>query len=215
MRGEGISPEYRDRIFDPYFTTKERGNGLGLSTSYTTLKRHGGHIAVDSPPGNGATFSIFLPASNFLVRSDKNDPDGLIQGKGRVLVMDDEPVIREIACDLLASLGYEVHASENGEEAVRIYKQSIDIGKPFDLVIMDLTVPGGMGGKEAIGKLKELDPDVKAIVSSGYSHDPVMGNFAEYGFTAVLAKPYSARQMSRMLWSILAENDGETMAEVS
>ena len=197
--GVGISPEHIGRIFDPYFTTKTTGNGMGLASSFAVINRHGGHIQVNSRVGCGTEFSVFLPASEKCV-APKRDIRGLpTKGTGRVLLMDDEPLIRDLAAELLTYLGYNVRTSKDGAEAIDLYKESKDRGEPFDAVIMDLTIPGGMGGKEALEKLLKLDPQIKAIVSSGYCNDPIMGDFRRYGFTGVLAKPYSAQEMSEIL----------------
>lgn len=201
--GVGISPEHLEKIFDPYFTTKKKGTGLGLATSYATTRRHGGHIAVDSEVGIGTTFSMYLPASDNCPERPHQSSCAIQEGRGRILVMDDEPSIRDVASQMLLSLGYEVSTSKDGSEAINLYKRSKDGGEPFDAVIMDLTVPGGMGGKEAIGRLRDLDPQIKAIASSGYCNDPIMGDFREYGFAGVLAKPYSATEMNEVLRELI------------
>jgi PAS domain S-box-containing protein len=201
--GIGVPPENLQKIFDPYFTTKTKGSGLGLAASYATIKRHGGHITVDSKVGVGTTFTIFLPASERERQPTDLSPWPLREGKGKILLMDDEPAIRELASRMLTSLGYRVSATEDGREAIRLYQKSSAGGDPFDVVIMDLTIPGGMGGKEAIQKLRDFDPHVRAIVSSGYCNDPIMGDFKKYGFAGVLAKPYNAKEMSDALHSLI------------
>ena len=201
-RGIGISEEYLQRIFDPYFTTKEKGRGLGLATAYSIVKNHEGHIAVGSKLRLGTIFHIYLPASEDVLPQEEKAEERTSMGKGRVLVMDDEEMIRDMAGDMLERLGYEVEFAREGEEATRQYRKAWESNQPFDVVIMDLTVPGGMGGKEAMEKLLEIDPDVKVIVSSGYSNDPVMANFGEYGFRGVLTKPYRLREMSEALQRI-------------
>jgi two-component system, cell cycle sensor histidine kinase and response regulator CckA len=201
--GIGIAAEHLQKIFDPYFTTKETGIGLGLATSYATIKRHGGHIMVESEEGAGATFRVFLPASSNSALPQPRPSRALREGRGKILLMDDESVIRDLASDLLTSLGYRVFTTRDGLETISLYKKSKDGGEPFDAVIMDLTVPGGMGGRETIERLRDLDPGIRAIVSSGYCNDPIMGDFRKYGFCGVLAKPYSATEMSETLHALI------------
>ena len=199
-QGIGISEEFIQKIFDPYFTTKEKGNGLGLAASYSIVKKHNGHITVESRVGAGTTFYIYLPASpEGTIVNRKNVENKALMGKGRVLIMDDEEMIRELVCQLLSRIGYEVDAAIDGAEAIELYRKAKESDNPFDAVIMDLTIPGGMGGKEAIQELTETDPEIKAIVSSGYSSDPIMSEFKEYGFAAAIAKPYRIEQLSEAL----------------
>ncbi|MCD6185632.1 MAG: response regulator [Deltaproteobacteria bacterium] len=195
--GHGIPNEYLAKIFDPYFTTKHAGNGLGLATVFSIIKRHNGYIFVESEIGKGTTFFIYLPVlTEIIIHKKKKD---IITGKGRVLVMDDEAMVLEVSRAMIESLGYETAFAENGAEAVAKYKEAMDRGKPFDIVILDLTVQGGMGGRGAIKRLLEIDPQVKAIVSSGYSVDSAMAKFEEYGFIDVLAKPYKLETLSKIL----------------
>jgi PAS domain S-box-containing protein len=202
--GVGISEKNLVRMFEPYFTTKVKGNGLGLATSYSIIKNHGGHIIVKSKLGIGTTFTIYLPASKEPVPvKDEFVKDIAIHGSGKILVMDDEEVIGILLKKMLANSGYNVELATNGKEAIQKYSEAMEAGKPFAGVILDLTVPGGMGGKEVIKKLLEIDPDVKAIVSSGYSTDQTMSNFKEYGFSGVVAKPYAVGEIEKTLHSIL------------
>ncbi|MBI5249368.1 MAG: response regulator [Desulfomonile tiedjei] len=201
--GVGVAPEHIPKIFDPYFTTKDTGSGLGLATSYAAIRRHGGHITVDSDVGVGTTFCIFLPASESRALPASRSSEVVQPRGGRILVMDDEPLIRDVASQMLTSLGFEVSTSKDGTEAITLYRTSREQGEPFDAVIMDLTIPGGMGGKEAIRELRDLDPEIKVIVSSGYCNDPIMGDFREYGFSGVLVKPYNAREMNEILHSLV------------
>ncbi len=189
--GEGIKPEDLPRIFDPYFTTKQTGSGLGLAAVYSIIKKHRGHIDVESTVGVGTTFRLWLPASHD-ARINTTPPMPVTTSKfeGRVLFMDDEEVIRRMAVMLLQRLGFAVECAVDGAEAVEKFRAAHDAGNPFSLVIMDLTVPGGMGGREAITRLQGIDPLVKAIVSSGYSSDPVLANYRAHGFCGVVAKPY-------------------------
>lgn len=199
-QGIGIPEGHLQKIFDPYFTTKQKGNGLGLTTAYSIVKNHDGHIAVESQLGAGATFSIYIPAVSESVRSKKKEVrEKPVMGSGRILVMDDEEMIRDLAYRMLSKIGYEAVVAKDGSEAIELYKKAKESGRPFKAVIMDLTVPGGMGGKEAIQKLIEIDSKVKAIVSSGYSTDPVMSNFKKYGFSDVVVKPYGIKELSNVL----------------
>jgi CheY-like chemotaxis protein len=202
--GIGISPEHLGRIFDPYFTTKQKGSGLGLATSYSIIKNHGGYIGVESELGKGTKFYVYLPASEKRAEEKKRVQEKVEGGvKGRVLIMDDEAIIRTAAGRALMRMGYEVGYAKGGEEALEIYKRAKDENKPFDVVIMDLTIPGGMGGKEAIKRLKDIDPDVKAIVSSGYSTDPIMSDYKQYGLRGVVSKPYSIEELAQTLHKVM------------
>ncbi|OGP24017.1 MAG: hypothetical protein A2X93_08255 [Deltaproteobacteria bacterium GWC2_56_8] len=194
--GVGIPHENMERIFDPYFTTKEYGTGLGLSASYSIIKNHDGHISVESTPGKGSAFFVYLPASRSTRPEALKTLSTVVCGSGRVLVMDDEEVVRDTAGAILGVLGYTAAYAKDGAEAIEAYMEARDNGEPFDAVIMDLTVPGGMGGKEAMEMLLQIDPSVKAIVSSGYSNDPIMSEFARSGFKAVIPKPYTVAEFS-------------------
>ncbi|MFC2021371.1 PAS domain S-box protein [Chloroflexota bacterium] len=204
--GVGIKKEHLDRIFDPYFTTKQKGSGLGLATSYSIIKNHDGYIKVDSTLGVGTTFEIYLPASKKLVvEVEETKAKGVIAGEGRILVMDDEEIVQQFLHSGLTGIGYEVVLTKDGAEAIEQYVKAKESGQPFSAVIMDLTIPGGMGGKEAIKKLLEIDPDAMVIVSSGYSSDPIMSNFEEYGFSSVIAKPYIIEQLCETLSKLLGK----------
>jgi signal transduction histidine kinase/ActR/RegA family two-component response regulator len=206
-QGIGISPEHLARIFDPYFTTKPLGNGLGLASVYSIVQRHGGMVTATSEPGRGSTFALLIPAAN--ERAGENgaqDQDvSPLQGDGRILVMDDEEMIREMAVSMLEELGYEVKACENGAEAVALHANSLEKGNPFAAIILDLTVPGGMGGKEVAALVREIDPDVPLIVSSGYSGDAVVAEYRTFGFTGVVTKPYTQTEMGGELLRVLGE----------
>ncbi len=197
--GVGIQEKHLSTIFDPYFTTKQKGSGLGLATAHSIVKNHDGYIGVESRVGEGTTFHIYLPAGEGSVIGVEQEDDLITPGEGRVLLMDDEEIVRSAATGLIESLGYEVVLALDGAEAIRLYSEAIDSGNLIDAVIVDLTVPGGMGGKEAIGRLLEIDPDVKVIVSSGYSSDPIMANFREYSFKGCLAKPYRLVDLGKVL----------------
>jgi CheY-like chemotaxis protein len=202
--GPGIAPENRAKIFDPYFTTKDFGHGLGLATVYSIIKKHQGHIEVESEPGCGTTFTVWLPASHEAPYvSTGNTPPTMSVLKGRVLFMDDDETIQHMAAKIISRLGPEVDLAQDGSQAVRMYKDALDAGRRYDLVIMDLTIPGGMGGKEAISMLRGIDPTVKAIVSSGYSSDPILADFRAHGFSGMVAKPYDIKDLIRTLQQFL------------
>ena len=202
-QGMGIHPNYIKKVFDPYFTTKQKGSGLGLAVAYNIVAKHDGQLTVDSELGEGTTFTILLPASTISPKTYVEKREEIVSGQGRVLVMDDEDYIRELASAMLSKLGYEVVVAEDGQTAVDLYKKAFDQGRPFDAVILDLTVPGGMGGRETIKHLNEIDKNVRAIVSSGYSNDPVMANFTNYGFRGAVQKPYLVQEMSQVLRSVI------------
>ncbi len=204
-QGVGIPPEHLDKVFDPFFTTKRRGNGLGLSTVYTIVKNHEGHITVDSTSDGGATFIIYLPASRKKGPITKGKRVKLSFGRGKILLMDDEEMILEVSSAMLKRLGYEVTVAQDGAEAIDHYRQATSAGDPFDAVILDLTVPGGLGAKETIGELKQINPQARVIVSSGFSDDPLMNDFDQYGFRGVMPKPYNLTQLSDMMRKILKE----------
>ncbi len=204
--GTGIEQEYLDRIFDPYFSTKQAGSGLGLATVYSIINKHGGSLSVESRVGEGAIFTIYLPAAKTsqLLGNEPAKTKFVIENQsGRILVMDDEKEIRLVSSQLLKIIGFLAETAADGENAIAMYKQAMQAGEPFDAVIMDLTIAGGMGGEETIGKLLAIDPQVKAIVSSGYSEDPVMANYAEYGFKGIITKPYSLDDLQKVLTGVL------------
>ena len=203
--GVGIQEEHLPKIFDPYFTTKEEGSGLGLATAYSIIKNHAGYIMAESAAGVGTTFYIHLPASKKEIGRVEAVEEKLVSGKEKILVMDDDDIIRDVAGKMLTKLGYEVDFARDGSEAIELYKKSKNSGRPFDVVIIDLTIPGGMGGRETMQKLLEVDPHVKAIVSSGYSDDAVMSNYTNYNFKGVIAKPYRIEELSKTVRSVLAE----------
>ena len=204
--GTGIPEDHIQKIFDPFFSTKQAGSGLGLATSYSIIEKHDGHITVESQLGAGTTFHIYLPASpEEVLVTEKEEAEDPVMGEGRILVMDDEEVVRELASDILVNIGYEVITAIDGAQAIELYKKAMESGNPFDAVIIDLTIPGGMGGKETIQRLVEIDPNIKAIVSSGYSNDPMLADFGRYGFKGVIAKPYKTREMSEVLHKGVAE----------
>lgn len=202
--GPGIPPEALAKVFDPYFTTKTHGSGLGLATVYSIAHRHHGHVSVESPPGRGAIFHVWLPALPGAVAAAPGMEEvPRVRLGGRVLFMDDEKAVRLAAGRLAQRLGLDVDTAAEGAEAVLLCREACARGQRFDVVVMDLTVPGGMGGVEAVAQIRAFDPEVRAIVSSGYSSDPVMSNFAAHGFDGVVAKPYSVEELERVLRQVL------------
>ncbi len=203
--GIGIPKEHLSRIFDPYFTTKQKGSGLGLATAYSIIKSHGGFIDVESELGKGSRFYIYIPASEkrVLQRKSEGEKRAEARSRARVLIMDDEAIIRKSVGRALTRMGYDVEYATDGEEAIELYTKAREENRAFDLVIMDLTVPGGMGGREAIKRLRDIDPDVRAVVSSGYSNDPVMSEFTNYGFRGVISKPYTIEDLAETLRQVL------------
>jgi signal transduction histidine kinase/ActR/RegA family two-component response regulator len=204
--GRGISADVLRRIFDPYFTTKPGGAGLGLATAYAIVLKHGGHIAVESAPGTGTVFTVDLPASQETPLTETSNSAPIQTGTERLLVMDDEETLCTLFKAVLSQLGYVVQTAGDGAEAVALYQAAKAAGAGFDAVLLDLTVLGGMGGMEAAARLKQLDPNAKLIVSSGYSDAPVMSHFSDYGFDAVILKPWTVKEISDVLRRVLVEN---------
>jgi len=211
--GIGIPPESLERIFEPYFTTKKTGKGLGLATVYSIVKNHNGHIVVSSKEGEGTTFTLYLPCGDGIGELlpketavlDENSPADF---SGKVLVMDDEKNIRDVAGEMLDFLGYEAEFASDGIEAVELFKTRFGSSEPFVAVLLDLTVQGGMGGKEAVELLKEIDPDVKVIASSGYSNDPILADHKIYGFSGIISKPYQLSDLKQVLVQVLGGSSG-------
>ncbi len=209
--GTGISKENMTKIFDPYFTTRKEGSGLGLATVYSITRKHNGTIKVESEMGVGTTFHIYLPASEKEILKEpvlsKEEPESTEKGpvtrKRKVLLMDDETSIRLSATENLRDLKYEVEAAREGEEAIMLYKDAMESNEPFDAVILDLTIIDGMGGEKTMEKLLEIDPDVKAIVVSGYVKNRIMANFKKYGFSDILAKPYETEELDEILQNVI------------
>lgn len=201
--GIGISDGQLDRIFDPYFTTKEQGSGLGLAVAYSIIRKHDGHISVKTSAGNGSTFSIYLPASREKVKGEERPiREKKAAGKGRILVMDDEELVRKVAKNMLEYLGCQVLTAEDGVEAIAVYCDAAKGGSPIDMVIMDLTIPGGMGGEEAVKELLRIDPQAKVVVVSGYANDPIMANYRQYGFSDAVSKPFQVDDFVQLLESL-------------
>jgi two-component system cell cycle sensor histidine kinase/response regulator CckA len=198
--GCGIPPENLSKIFDPFFTTKKHGMGFGLATSYSIIQSHGGYLTVESRVGEGTRFYFFLPAASETPPPAGEAAEKPYRGRGRILVMDDDRFLQDVYKRLLERLGYSPLVVSDGAMALASYRQAREEGRPFAAVIMDLTIPGGMGGKEAIRHLLAMDPQAVAIIASGYSRDPVMAHYREYGFKDLIEKPFSNQRLSEVLW---------------
>ena len=201
--GIGIPEEYIDKIFDPFFTTKHRGSGLGLATSYSIVRKHGGFIQAKSHLGIGTTFTVYLPATEKKIFVAGGDKPGVISGKGKILLMDDEEIVRDTIGEMLSYLGYRTEFAKDGVEAIDLYVHARKNNDPFDMVILDLTVPGGMGGQEAMEEFLVIDPRIKAIVSSGYANNRIMSEFGRYGFVDVISKPYKLEELSETVSRVM------------
>jgi PAS domain S-box-containing protein len=205
-QGPGIPKAHLNRIFDPYFTTKKEGSGLGLAMAHSIIKNHDGYITADSRPGKGAVFTIYLPVSSSSAKLPKKKEERTRKGSGKVLIMDDEEMIRSITAEMLESLGYETGLAADGKEALFQFTEAAGKGRPFDAVLLDLTIPGGMGGIGVMQMLREIDPGVRAVVLSGYSTDPIMSTADRHGFKGVLSKPYTMQELSETLSTMLEED---------
>ena len=206
-QGIGISKQHLSKIFDPFFTTKQKGNGLGLATAYSIIKKHGGHLMAQSELGKGSKFTIYLPVTGSPVSPAAASPMPYrCMQNCRILIMDDDELIRTMTVKALEKCGCSADFTDNGNDAIEFYKKARESGNPYDLVIMDLTIPGGMGGREAILILKKIDPDIKAVVSSGYSSDPVMSNPQKYGFDAGIAKPFKVDALYKIVGETMDRN---------
>jgi len=201
--GIGIPAQYLPRIFEPYFTTKTKGHGLGLPMVWSVVKNHGGHIETESEPGKGTQFRIFLPATGRSLKVEAARVIKVAKGSGRILLLEDEEIVSRAAIRMLTELGYSCEITADGKEALKVYAAAKECGKPFDAVIMDLTIPGGMGGKEAGAELRRVSPEAVIIVSSGYSDEPVMADYHSFGFDAVLPKPYRYEDLAGALSRLL------------
>lgn len=208
--GVGIPKMNLDRIFDPYFSTKglgsRKGTGLGLSICMSVIRKHEGHISVESQEGAGTTFHIWLPASPAVRQPSAAGPTKVEPASRKILFMDDDERIRSLVENMMLFLGYEVTFACSGEEAIEIYSNTKATGKPYDAVILDLTIQGGMGGDQAVTRLLEIDPGVKAVISSGYADSPVLKHFREYGFAAAIAKPYRIEELKVLLEELFSSD---------
>jgi PAS domain S-box-containing protein len=201
--GIGIPQTYLRRIFEPYFTTKQAGSGLGLSIVYSIMRQHGGTVTVESELGKGARFYLYLPAAESTVAEKPAGQPVLRTGSARVLVMDDDEMVQQVLKGMLRHLGYQVDVVNDGKEMLEAYASALAGGEPYGVVIMDLTVPGGMGGKEAVRELKRRFPQARAIVSSGYASDPIMASYRDYGFDGVIPKPFTMEDLSQVVYEVL------------
>ncbi|MDO8542413.1 MAG: PAS domain-containing protein [Opitutaceae bacterium] len=201
--GSGIKPEHVEKIFDPFFTTKKHGTGLGLATVLSIARKHGGQLALDTQVGVGTAFTVYLPKADKPVEIQARRAASLRFGTGRVLFMDDDAKISALTATMLQSLDYKFDLAKNGEEAIALYKRYQNIGRPYDAVIMDLTVVGGMGGEECFGELRKLDPEVRAIVASGYDNEDMARQFLDRGFCGYLTKPYRVTELGKVLKTVL------------
>lgn len=205
--GSGIPAKYIEKIFDPYFSTKQTGSGLGLSICHSIISKHDGNISVQSEVGKGTTFIIYLPASL------QTGPDtgmteehiGKTERKAKIMVMDYETMVRDVAKHELEWLGHEVVLAEDGHEAIELYNKYFESGRAIDIIIMDLTIPGGMGAKDAVQEILRINPDAKVVVSSGYSNDPIMANYQDYGFKASIAKPFKMAELNKIINTVLKQ----------
>jgi PAS domain S-box-containing protein len=204
-KGTGIAQENLDKIFDPYFTTKKTGNGLGLSATYSIIRKHKGFIGVDSEPGTGTTISIYLPSSEKFPSTEIMSDKKILPGTGRILIMDDEEIIRDVIVESLTSIGYQVDVTKDGEETIQYYHEAVKKESPYDAVILDLTIPGGKGGKETVKEIHKINPAAIVIVSSGYSKDPIMADYKKYGFAGVVPKPFNISELSNVLHEIIPQ----------
>lgn len=207
-QGIGIPSDKLNKIFDPFYTTKKEGTGLGLAISYSIIRQHDGYLEVESKLNVGTTFFIYLPAlpeATVLIEDQKKEVAPVGEGL-KILLMDDEKGILETVGEMLEYLGHQVLPAFDGEKVIKLYRQAMESGNPFDIVIMDLTVPGGMGGQEAIAYLRDIDPNVKAIVSSGYANDPIMADYERFGFCGVVTKPYKIDELLKVINRVVENN---------
>lgn len=207
-QGHGIEASHRTRIFDPFFTTRQKGRGLGLTSADSIIRNHGGFLTVDSLPGSGTTFFVHLPQAKENASAVVHSEEKVyLPGEKRILVMEDEQMVRTVLERMLDQCGCEADFARNGQEMIEAYGKAAAAGNPYDAVIIDLVITEGMGGKEAVEKLLEMDPDANAIVSSGYSDDLIMANFRNYGFKGALTKPYNIAELGRVLFDVLMKEE--------
>jgi CheY-like chemotaxis protein len=197
--GTGIPKKYLVKVFDPYFSTKQEGSGLGLAVCHSIINNHDGHMTVESEYGNGTTFHIYLPASQRKPEAKAVLTEESRRSGEKILIMDDDENILTVAVNMLNLMGYKTETARDGTEAISLYKQAMLDEQMFDGVLLDLTIPGGMGGRETLQQLATIDPEIKAIVSSGYTNDPIMTDYQAHGFRGAVTKPYNMQQLGQAL----------------
>jgi len=197
--GVGIPEQMLEKVFDPYFSTKQEGSGLGLAITHSIIDKHDGYIQVHSQVGHGTTFTIYLPASQEGVVEKTVLVPGATSGTGTILIMDDEEMVLKVTTQMLEHLGFTVVTTRDGKEALAGYRRLLDEGRSVTAIIMDLTIPGGMGGKEAVHEIHQINASAKVIATSGYSTDPIMANCQEYGFSGSITKPFNLSELSRVI----------------
>lgn len=201
--GCGIDEDQLTKIFDPYFTTKEKGSGLGLATSHSIIKNHEGIIRVESIKDEGTTFTIYIPAIDKDISETKDSATTEFRGEGKILLMDDDFNVRDMLIHVIEGIGFEVDSASEGEETIELFKQSLNSGNKYKFVLLDLTIPGGMGGKETILRLREIDPNIKAIATSGYSEDSIHTNYSDFGFNGFIGKPFKVKEFKKLIQDVL------------
>jgi CheY-like chemotaxis protein len=204
--GIGIPQKIINKIFDPFYSTKATGSGLGLATCYSIINKHSGYITVESVPGEGANFTFYLPAS---IKAVSKERQTAIQKtfSGRVLLLDDQPAVRDFMKSLLTELGLKVDTAESGKETMLKYEEGVRTKHPYDLLLLDLTIPGGIGGKEVITQIRAIDEDVKSIAYSGYADDPVISDPKRFGFNESLSKPVNINKLAKILNNLFGNSD--------
>ncbi len=203
--GSGIPAKYLDKIFDPYFSTKQEGSGLGLAVCHSIIIKHDGNISVQSEANKGTVFTIYLPASQKIAQDVTSSESSTVEDehKATIMVMDDDAMVRDMVNEMLSYFGNKIVFAENGHEAIEIYTEYFNSNRSIDIIIMDLTIPGSMGGKDAVQEILKIDPEAKVIVASGYSNDPVMAHCQEYGFKASIAKPFRLAELNKLINEVL------------
>lgn len=205
--GTGIPKDQLAQIFNPYFTTKQHGSGLGLATSYSIIRKHNGLLTVESEVDKGTLFRVYLPAAEKEMPKTEEKPDTGIVGVGRILVMDDEEIVRDVTREILSQAGYSVDVAPDGDTTIDMYIRAKESGTSYDLIIMDLTIPGGMSGRETVAKLLESVPDARVIAASGYAQGPVMSDFSSYGFKAIITKPFRIEELCAVVHAVIQQQE--------